>query len=50
MDKENFLIYLKRAIEQTKGLSRNYIEAEADFSAFHSDPDFIKILDNYFSK
>lgn len=49
MDKENFLLYLKRAIEGSKELSRNYIEAEADFSGFHSDPDFIKVLDNYFS-
>lgn len=48
-DKENFLIYLKKAIEGSKELSRNYIEAEADFSGFHSDPDFIKVLDNYFS-
>lgn len=49
MDKKNFLLYLKRAIEGSKELSRNYIEAEADFSVFHSDPDFIKVLDNYFS-
>lgn len=49
MDKKNFLLYLKRAIEGSKELSRNYIEAEADFSGFHSDPDFIKVLDNYFS-
>lgn len=48
-DKENFLIYLKKAIEGSKELSRNYIEAEADFSGFHSDQDFIKVLDNYFS-
>lgn len=49
MDKKNFLLYLKRAIEGSKELSRNYIEAEADFSVFHSDPDFIMVLDNYFS-
>ena len=49
MDKKNFLIYLNRAIEENKELSRDDIETEADFSAFHSDPDFIKILDNYFS-
>lgn len=49
MDKENFLLYLKRAIEGSTELNRNYIEAEADFSGFHSDPDFIKVLDNYFS-
>lgn len=49
MDKDNSLIYLERAIESNTAINRSYIEAETDFAAFHSDPDFIKVLDKYFS-
>lgn len=48
-DKGNFLIYLKKAIEGDKDINRELIETEADFSAFHSDVDFTKLLDEHFS-
>lgn len=48
-DKDNFLIYLKKAIEGDSDLNREFIEAEADFSAYHFDADFSKLLNDYFS-
>lgn len=48
-DKKNFLYYLKKAIGENRELSRSYIEMEADFSAYYSDPDFIRTLDECFS-
>lgn len=48
-DKRNFLIYLKKAIEGDKNINRELIETEADFSVFHSDVDFTKLLDEHFS-